>query len=174
MVCPFGAESTAYGARRRHRTTRRSGAARWRQAGNPSAPCAAGSRSRWGGRRPPQTASRCASVLLCKPRSAKGGKMKNTMIGVDLARHVCQAHGASMRGAVPPRPRCPEPSQDVVDHPPVVHPQRAPRLLRRRLGHRPFLVRQLVTPQQTLPFPGRVSRSATRSANPVDGSWGQS
>ena len=55
---------------------------------------------RWGGCRPPQTASKCAKIVVQKPRKGEDGKMKDTMIGVDLAKNVFQFHGASMRGEV--------------------------------------------------------------------------
>jgi transposase len=36
--------------------------------------------------------------VVCKPQNGEDGKMKDTMIGVDLAKNVFQAHGASMTG----------------------------------------------------------------------------
>ena len=56
---------------------------------------------RWDGCRPPQTALQCAKVVVCQ-RHANGedGEMKDTMIGVDLAKRVFQLHGATMAGEV--------------------------------------------------------------------------
>jgi transposase len=54
---------------------------------------------RWGGCRPPGTVSQCAKKVVLKPLSGKDGTvMKDTMIGVDLAKSVFQLHAASMTG----------------------------------------------------------------------------
>jgi transposase len=37
-------------------------------------------------------------MVACKPQNGGDGKMKDTMIGVDLAKNVFQTHGASMTG----------------------------------------------------------------------------
>jgi transposase len=42
----------------------------------------------------------CQKVVLKKPRNGEDGEMKDTMIGVDLAKAVFQLHGASMTGQV--------------------------------------------------------------------------
>src|SRR6188472_3347496 len=53
---------------------------------------------RWGGCRPPGTVSQCAKKVVLKPLSGKDGTvMKDTMIGVDLAKSVFQLHAASRR-----------------------------------------------------------------------------
>ena len=55
---------------------------------------------RWDGCRPPQTASRCAKVVVFNATQRRGRQMKDTMIGVDLAKNIFQLHGASMTGLV--------------------------------------------------------------------------
>ena len=55
---------------------------------------------RWDGCRPPQTASRCARNVVREPRSGKDGEMKDTIIGVDLAKRVFQVHGTSVNGEI--------------------------------------------------------------------------
>jgi len=42
----------------------------------------------------------CQDVVLKEPRNGEDGEMKDTMIGVDLAKAVFQLHGASMTGQV--------------------------------------------------------------------------
>lgn len=53
---------------------------------------------RWDGCRPPQTASQCAKKAVFQPPSGEDGKLKDTMIGVDLAKNVFLLHGASLTG----------------------------------------------------------------------------
>jgi transposase len=55
-------------------------------------------RQKMGWLRPPHTASRCAKGVVVNAPQRRGRQMKDTMIGVDLAKSVFQLHGASMAG----------------------------------------------------------------------------
>ena len=57
---------------------------------------------RWGGCRSLQTASQCAKVVVFENHRAErtATVMKDTMIGIDLAKNFFQVHGASMTGEV--------------------------------------------------------------------------
>lgn len=47
---------------------------------------------------PSPTASRCAKIVVFNATKRRGRQMKDTMIGVDLAKSVFQLHGADMSG----------------------------------------------------------------------------
>lgn len=48
----------------------------------------------------PDGIAMCQKMVLKEPQNGEDGKMKDTMIGVDLAKAVFQLHGASMTGQV--------------------------------------------------------------------------
>lgn len=48
----------------------------------------------------PDGTEMCQTVVLKEPRNGEADEMKETMIGVDLAKAVFQLHGASITGQV--------------------------------------------------------------------------
>jgi transposase len=57
----------------------------------------------------PWTALQCAKMVVCRPSNGEDGKMKDTMMGADLAKSIFQVHGASMSGQVQFRKRLTRP-----------------------------------------------------------------
>ena len=70
----------------------------------------------------PDGIAMCQDVVLKEPRNGEDGEMKDTMIGVDLAKAVFQLHGASMIGQVKYRKKLTRVQfqKFMADHPPAV------------------------------------------------------